>query len=147
MGCRKCPYYDCGLSDQYCDKIGGKTLLFGYCENAYSDIRKQINHSKQKRRNKRERDQKYKNHLKYLAKNVSGYPLPVMYADKIWIKGQGYIKNQKPYYKRCYRGRGKHSASHYHKKMSNKKIRRYEGELTRKGNIGYKLYDFWWKIS
>ena len=59
MGCRECPYYDCGLSDQYCDKVGGKNLLFGYCEDAYSEISKHVNHSKQKRTNRKERDQKH----------------------------------------------------------------------------------------
>lgn len=146
MECRDCLYYDCGLGGQYCNKVGGKNLLFGYCEDAYSDISKQINHSKQQRRNKRERDQKYENHLKFLNENVSGYPSPVIYTDEIWIRGQGYIENPKPYYKRLYRGRGK-GMSYYHKKMSNRKIRRYKGGLPKKGNWGHRLYDFWWELT
>lgn len=69
-----------------------------------------------------------------------------MYKDKIWIKGQGYIENPKPYYKRLYRGRGK-GMSYYNKKMSNKKIQRYKGELPKKGNPGHRLYDFWWELT
>lgn len=146
LGCRKCPYYDYGLGGQYCDKVGGKTLLFGYCEDAYSDIRKQINHSKQKRRNRRECDQKHENYLKFLAENVSKHPYPAIYTDEIWIRGHGYIGNPKPYYKRLYRGRGRYSKSNYHKKMSNRKIRRYREELPEKSNLCHRLYDFWWEL-
>ena len=113
---------------------------YGYpCEDAFLEIAKTKKHSKQKRRNKRERDQKHKNHLKFLAGNISGYPSPVIYTDEIWIKGQGYIENPKPYYKRLYRGRGRRSNSNYHKKMSNRKIRRYKGELPKKGNLSLSL--------
>lgn len=70
MECRKCPYYDYGLGGQYCDKVGGKTLLYGYCEDAYIQPIILENNYKQKRRNKRERDLIYKNHVKYLAKHI-----------------------------------------------------------------------------
>lgn len=130
----------------WCNKVGGKVHWAGRCTDAYSDIPKWINHQKQKRRNKRERDQKHKNHLKFLAENVQYYPASVIYTDVIWIKGQGYVENPKPYYKRLYRGRGRHSNSNYHKKMSNRKIRRYRGELSKKGNLSHRLYDFWWEL-
>ena len=126
----------------WCDKVGGKVYCFGHCTDAYSDITKYENHSKKKRRNKRERDLKYKNHLKYLAENTSGYPSPVMYTDEIWVKGYGYIKNPKPYYKRLYRGK----RSKYLKRQSSKKIRRYKGEL-HNGWYCHRLYDFWWEYS
>ena len=146
LECRECPYYDFGLGGQYCDKVGGKTSIYGYCTYVYPDTPKQISHSKQKRRNKRERDQKYGNHLKYLAENILGYPSPVMYTDEVWIRGHGNVDNLRPYYKRMYRGRGK-GMSYYHKKISNRKIRRYKGELPKKGNLCYRLYDFWWEIA
>ena len=146
LKCIECSYYDYGLGGQYCNKVGGKTLLYGYCTDVYEKNVTHKNRSKQKRRNKRERNQKYKNHLKFLAENVTGYPSPVIYIDEIWIKGQGYVENSKPYYKRLYRGRGRHSNSNYHKKMSNRKIRRYTGELSKKGNLSHKLYDFWWEL-
>lgn len=145
MNCENCSYYEYGLGGQYCDKVGGKNLLYGYCEDAYIELTIDKNDSKQKRRNKRERDQKHKNHLKFLAENIQDYPSPVIYTDEVWIRGKGYVKNPKPYYKRCYRGRGK-GVSHYHKKMSNKKIRKYKGELPKKGNFGHRLYDFWWEL-
>ena len=146
LECRNCPYCEYGLGGQYCEKVGGKTLLYGYCTYVYEKNAIHKNRSKQKRRNKRERDQKHKNHLKFLAENVTGYPSPVIYIDEIWIKGQGYVENPKPYYKRLYRGRGRCNNSNYHKKMSNRKIRRYTGELPKKGNLSHKLYDFWWEL-
>lgn len=146
LECKDCPYYDYGLGGQHCEKVGGKTLLFAYCEDACSEVKKQINHSKQKRKNKRERDQKHKNHLKFLAENISRYPYPVIYTDEIFIRGYGYAENPKPYYKRLYRGRGRRSNSNYHKKMSNRKIRRYRRELPKKGNLSHRLYDFWWGL-
>lgn len=147
LGCKNCPYYDYGFGGQWYDKVGGYNYKFGYCSDIYNIDTRHKNHSKQKRRNKRERDQKHKNHLKFLAENVTGCPSPVIYTDEIWIKGQGYVENAKPYYKRLYRGRGKHSNSNYHKKMSNRKIRRYKGELSKKGNLSHRLYDFWWELS
>lgn len=56
------------------------------------------------------------------------------------------VKNPKPYYKRRYRGYGRHSCSNYHKRMSNRKIRHYRGELPRNGYICHRLYDFWWQM-
>ena len=67
---RNCPYYDGGLGGQWCDKVGGYNYRFGYCSDVYSDEVIQKNHSKQKRRNKRGRAQKYKKHLKFLAENI-----------------------------------------------------------------------------
>lgn len=132
------------LAEQrWCDKVGGKISHFGRCEDAYSDIPKHENHSKQKRRNKRERDQKYKNHIKFLAEYPSGYPSPAVYRDEIFIRGQGYVENPKPYYKRYYR---KQRASKYHKRTSNKMIRRYKGDIPKKGNWCHKIYDFWWEM-
>ena len=42
---------------------------------------------------------------------------------------------------RWYRGK----RSKYFKQQSNRKIRRYKGEL-HKGNMAHKLYDFWWEL-
>ena len=146
LECKNCPYYDYALGGQWCDKVGGYNYRFGYCSDIYDKETKRKNRSKQKRRNKIERDQKHKDHLKFLAENIQYYPSPVIYNNEIWIKGQGYVENSKPYYKRLYRGRGRRSNSNYHKKMSNRKIRRYIGEIQKKGNLSHKLYDFWWEL-
>lgn len=125
----------------WCEKVGGKVYCFGLCEDAYSDTAKHENSKKTKhRRNKRERDLKYKNHLKHLAENTSGFPSGAYYVDEICVRGHGYIKNPKPYYKRLYRAR----RSKYLKKQSHRKIRRYKGDL-HKGWHCHRLFDFWWE--
>lgn len=147
LECIECPYYDSGLGGQYCDKVGGKTLLYGYCEDAYAQPIILQNHSKQKRRSKRERDQKYKNHIKFLSENIKYYPAPVMYTDLIYARGLGLIENPKPYYKRCYRGNHKGSRYKLYKKYANKKVRKYKGEIHNKGNQYRKIYDYWWIVD
>lgn len=143
LECKNFSYYDYDLGGQYYDKTGGKILVYGcYIDDYSSDIPKHINRSKQKRRNKRERNQKYKNHLKFLAENIKGHPSPAIYTDEVWIRGQGYVENPKPYYKRYYRGQ----CSKYIKRMSNKTTRRYKGDIPKKGNWCHKLYDFWYEL-
>ena len=66
------------------------------------------------------------------------YPSPVEYVDEIWLGGCYYIENTKPYYKRIYPGkRAKKSL----KKQSNRKIRRYKGEL-HNGYQCHKVFEF-----
>ena len=131
-----------------CDKVGGKVFWAGRCEDAYTEPVISQNRSKQKKRNKRERDQKYKNHLKFLAENIQYYPSPAIYVDEIWVKGQGYIKNPKPYYKRLYhdnhsRGKGLYK---YYKKYSNRCVRRYKKEI-HSGGAYKKIFDYWWTVD
>lgn len=127
----------------WCDKVGGKTHSLGYCSDRYEHNKeKRKSKTKKKRMNKRERYLKHQEHLRYLHR-VSGqyYPSPIRYVDEIWIKGVGYVDNPKPYYRRLYRG----ERSKYLKQQSNKKIRRYKGELHKGYQHIHKLYDFWWK--
>lgn len=121
----------------WCDKVGGKVYCFGYCTDAYPEVRRPEICSKKKRKNKRERDIVHKNHLKHLYRHHH-YSSPVCYSDEIYVKGQGYIENPRPYYKRIYRGR----RSKYFKKQSSKRIRRYKGEL-HNGWHCHRIYDFW----
>lgn len=94
LECIECPYYDYGLSGQYCDKVGGKTLLYGYCTYVYEKNATHKNNSKQKRRNKRERDQKHKNHLKFLAENVTGIHLQLHILTKFGLEDKDIPKTQ-----------------------------------------------------
>lgn len=125
----------------WCDKVGGKVYSFGHCSDWYEqDEENYKNHSKKKRINKRERYLKHQNHLRYLYETVGGYyPTPVRYVDEIWIKGIGYIKNPKPYYQRLYRGK----KSKYLKQLSNRKIRKYKGELHNGYQHVHKIFDWW----
>lgn len=124
-----------------CEKVGGKVFWARRCEDAYIQSSTSRNYSKQKRRNKRERDQKYKKHLKDLSKNVHHYPLPTIYIDKKYVKGEGWVENPKPYYKRCYRDNHKGGRYKYFKKSSNRCVRRYNREILFKGNQYRKIFD------
>lgn len=150
MECKDCAYGLTGSEGQagcflWCDKVGGRVDQMGSCSDVDADVRRQARYSAIRKRNRWERDQKHKSHLKYLSENTSGYPAPVIYRDEIWIKGRGYVANPRPYYKRVYRGRGK-GRSYRFKKESNRKIRRYRGDVPMKGNLVHRLYDFWWKM-
>lgn len=139
----------------WCEKTGGKVYWYGQCSDAYSNEIKHKKRSNRKKRSKRERDLKHKNHLKYLAENTSGHPSPAYPVDKngnyyisdpewlIWFPDDA--EQEFAYYKRRYRSSGKRSSSNYHKKMSNRKIRRYKGEISNGWNC-HKLYDYWWEM-
>lgn len=131
----------------WCDKVGGKVYWAGRCEDAYTESIVSQNRSKQKRRNKRERDQKHKNHLKFLAENVPYYPSPEIYRSEIYAMGRKYVEDLKPYYKRCYRGNHKGSRYKFYKKYSNRCVRRYKGEIHSKGNQHQKIMDYWWIVD
>lgn len=123
----------------WCEKVGGKVYCFGHCEDAYSDVPEDEETPRRNKINKRERHLRKERKLRKIVENSYGYPQSAMYIDKVYVKGYGYVENPKPYYKRLYRGK----SSSYHKKMSNKAIRRYKGELSN-GQMCHKLYDFWW---
>lgn len=164
MKCRDCPYikedFDIktqGITEKYdldeferscwCEKIGGEIWWYGQCSDAYDDISVQPkNRSKQRKRNKRERDLKYKQRLKFLAEYVDYYPCPVIYTGEIWIKGYGWVENPKPYYKRLYRDNHRGGRYKYYKKHSNRQVRRYKGELHNGGQYK-KVYDYAWQVD
>ena len=131
----------------WCDKVGGKVYCFGHCTDFYEDIDivKQKNSSKKKRRNKRERDLKYKNHVKYLAKNYPYYPPPAIPVDE-----DGCWNFDDPigtvYYRRTYKGNHKRNRYKYYKKYSNRKVRRYKGEIHRGGSYK-KVFNYWWTVD
>ena len=133
----------------WCDKVGGKVSWAYRCSDAYSELLDQTNHisSKKKRRNKRERDLKYKKHLKVLYENNQYYLSPVIYTDEIYVKGEGWVDNPKPYYKKRYRDNHKGGRYKYYKKYSNRCVRRYKGEIHAKGNQYRKIFDYWWTVD
>lgn len=162
MRCRDCPYgaeylqkmmehqsgKDVDDMEQFvwCDKVGGKIYQFGYCGEHNDMIFKDIkqNRSNKAKNNKYSRDVKYKNKIKRLYEDAGWhYPPPVVYVDEVCIKKHKYIKNPKPYYKRVYRNK----RSKYAKRQSNKKIRKYKGELHNGYQHIHKLYDFWWELN
>jgi hypothetical protein len=151
MHCQDCPYnetypYDFDDSEEqdiWCDKVGGKIWHFGRCSDADEiELKREQQYSKpskRRRKNKRERDEKYKRHLKWIADNVSGFPWAVYYVEDKYIRGQGFIPVEKPYYKRTYYN------SRYYKRYANRVARRYKGEIHR-GNAYRKIFDYRWAV-
>lgn len=102
LECKNCPYYDYALGGQWCDKVGGYVYRFGYCNDIYGVEIKHKNQCKQKRRNKRERDQKHRNHLKFLAENVTGYiHLQLYILTKFGLKDKDMLKIQNHIIRDC----------------------------------------------
>ncbi len=130
----------------WCDKVGGKVYCLGHCTDAYEDSDDiYINRSKKKRRNKGERDLKYKKHVKFLAQTISYYPPPAMPVDE-----NGEWNFDDPvgtvYYRRTYKGNHKKNRYKFYKNYSNRIVRRYRGEV---GNgCAYKrCFDYWWTVD
>ena len=88
---------------------------------------------------KRNRRKKYQQRLARF-KNIGWYPAPVQYADKYYC-GFYEIPRKKPYYKRFYISTW--DDYRFHKKLSNKKVRR---ALDVPSRGGYKkVHDLWWE--
>lgn len=163
MNCRECPYIkeEFGIKSQsinneyelmeieqncWCEKVGAKIYWYGECSDKFDDIPTTINSSKQKKKNKRERDQRYNQRLKFLAKNFQSYFLPpAIYTTVIWTKECGLVDNLKPYYKRLYRNKHRTGRNKYYKKLSNRIVRQYNGELHNGCNYK-KVFNLRWNV-
>lgn len=91
----------------------------------------------------------YKNRLARLANECVGYPIPVIYVDTRYAgfgdNAPKYIDVANPYYKRMYRdnhGNGIYTVS---KKIANRKVRRFKGELS-KGSQYKRVFDYWYTV-
>lgn len=83
---------------------------------------------------------KYKQYLKRLAKEGCDYPSPAVPVDcnGDYTDDPDDVK----YIRREYRGR----MSKFLKKIGNRKIRRYNGDIS--SGCEYKrLFDFWWELT
>lgn len=88
---------------------------------------------------KRNRRKKYQQRLARF-KNIGWYPAPVQYVDKYYCEFYE-IPRKKPYYKRFYISTW--DDYRFHKKLSNKKVRR---ALDVPSRGGYKkVHDLWWE--
>lgn len=95
------------------------------------------------RRSKRKRDRKYKHKLKKLH-SIGSFMTGAMYVDGDSRRGR---TAHKPFYMKCYKSGNHPKTSRLKscKKMSNKKVRHYNGEIS--NGCGYKkLYDLWWQM-
>lgn len=141
----------------WCDKVGGRIYKMGRCEECSNDdccknipspVKKNL--YRRNMRDKRVRREKHNRKLQRLYKINNWFPSIVVDRSvvSVWARGSwNEIRIGKPSYKRIYRSNnGKCGGSRYNKKMSHRKIRRYKGELPRRGNGSNKLYDYWWEI-
>ena len=141
----------------YCDKIGGKIGLYGYCsdaieldtENKEEKEDLHINETirlREKSRRKRKNDRKYKTRLKRQSEVVSYYP-GVAYPV---YKQNSYDRNKEDilYYKPT--NKSKHSLRYsYFKKVASKSVRNSGLEqLTGKQRGLYKkVFDYKWTVD
>lgn len=114
-----------------CDENYDDEIELSLGNDEFDDIENSAKFSGKSRMTKNERKEKYKARLKKLNEITNGYP-PIVSCEE---------KDGKIHYKRWYRGK----RSKYLKRQSNKRIRRYKGDLP-KGNQNHKLFDFWWEM-
>lgn len=135
--CDECPY----CSDDWCDKVGEKLSLYGICDDAVTTIHmNRINTNRQnrglayRRRMRRKKNKRRRDIIK-----TCGYHPPAGWLDYEWVGG-------------VYTDIGTHikyprdsNAQRFLKRESNKKVRRYKGDI-HKGNSYRKLFDYWWEL-
>ncbi len=166
--CRECPYVgervvektsECHgfaeISDRvedwnpeklFCEKIGGIPCLDGECQDAYQKVSEVRRYSRKKRLNAWRRKRKYKRHLKEIAimgelrrENCKN----CMYSGAVYMdeNANGDLL-EKPYYRRYWRG----SRFKEWRDISNRKVRRYKGDI-HNGGFYKKIFDYWWTVD
>lgn len=152
MNCNNCPYneetykkYKFDAEEEYveeniwCNKVGGRIRDCGHCYEDSAVTLPKNKPSRKKKRNKRERDLKYKKHLAFLCDTVGH---SAWYVDEIKFKGW-WVENPKPHYERIYRSK----MSKYLKNRANRRVRRYKSELHNGYHHIHKVFDFWWEYD
>lgn len=123
----------------YCVKTDGRLCWTGTCDKFPSEkIRRICNRNPKKRRStKRERDKKYKERMKHLYSMSADMVTPVdRYGH--YVKSNDEIS----YYRRVYYSK----RAAYHKKQSNKAIRKNKNVSVRDRGNYKKVYDVEWEI-
>lgn len=144
MGCAECPYIKNRIKPidkTYCPKLGSTIGNFGCCEMEARRMSRDRPYRRDRKLNHYDRDIKYKSRIKLLARNK----LHTWYAPAYPVDENGDYHgdvNTATYFKREYRG----SRSKYLKRQSNKKLRRYKGEVFMRGGGYRKVFDFWWEM-
>lgn len=125
----------------WCDKTGdGKFYCYGLCEDAFDDYTTKKTFGKRKtgmayRRNRT----KYKDERKRNIIATGGYNPAIGYIDYDFVDGKRVeVGNHIKYPKNS-------NAQRFLKKQSNRKVRRFRGEIS-SGNSYRKLFDYWWEL-
>ena len=119
-------------ADYFCVKTGSIVHPEDRCFDIEPDRPEWKKHSRKKKRTKREREVRYKNHLRMLSSGGFTRYAGAYYVDCV----------PKPYYVRYWRS-SQRSSFQYFKKYSNECVRRYKGEI-HKGCAYKKIFDYWW---
>lgn len=157
MDCRDCPYIktqfdildsgcheSSGMSNEiknrifekcFCQTTDDMICLNGRCGNVYPDKPENKNRFREKIRNKRERNLRYKRRLKRLSELPGGFS-GAIYDDR----------GAKPYYRRYYRSGRRNNRFKYYLKCAETKVRKYKGDI-HKGGAYRKVFDFWWFVD
>lgn len=146
--CNDCPYiadqrdYRSNMKECFCAKVGGKISDLEVCD---TEVVNRMTHNDAKPRlHKYKRDVIYKRHIKHIARSMLNKRKKYWYSVYLADHDGNYVDNLDDfvYTRREYRG----SRSKYLKRLSNRKLRRFAGEVGGRG--GYRrLFDFWWELD
>lgn len=91
----------------------------------------------------------YKKHLIRLHHDHKYYPAPVwkVSIDKTEFDPDDSIPCRYIRVSRDPHNSGNANRYVYYKRLSHRKVRRYRGELNRKGNGSNKIFDYWWTVD
>lgn len=111
-------------------------------EGALSDGARGREDSGRKRSSARERDRKYRDHLRQLVliqERMQGKS--AMYGGAV-MEEPGQDAGKKPFYRRYWRSVHNNRFRYWHK-ISNRKVRRYQGDIHHTGASYRKVFDYW----
>lgn len=139
MNCVTCPYLS---KTEYCAKVGD-VITSSNCYEEEEEVMPRV-FQKPRKWNRYERKQRYKAKLKRLSEMNLSYPAPVYPVGDYDMHSHKW-ENIK-YYKRYYKTNHVPGNSGYLKKLANKRVRRYTGEMPNR--CGYKkTFDYWWELT
>lgn len=129
----------------WCPKTGGKIWAYGRCEDAVEES-PVVTVEGERHLSRREAEERYKDHLKFLADFCAYYPSPAEKMDFnrkiVYDEGLGKddVDARTVYHKRYWVNRnGRKGRAHFSKNQANRKVRRYKGDLS-DGNEYKNLY-------
>ena len=165
LGCRGCPYANgkaafgghepTGIYSRtgeqimevhFCEKTGGMPCMDGGCGDAYQEEPEGRRYSGKKRLAAKERNRKHQRHLRKLAsisERMQGKN--TMYGGAVLVDGEAGTAGKKTFYRRYWRG-GHNNRFRYWRRVSNRKVRRYRGDV-HNGGAYRKIFDYWWTVD
>lgn len=129
----------------FCEKTG-MPYLDGGCSDAYQEEPEGRRHQGKQRMAARERNRKYQKHLRKLA-SISGrmQGKSAMYGRAVLVDREAEGAGKNLFYRKCWRG-CHHNRFRYWRRVSNRKVRRYRGDVHNGGSYR-KIFDYWWTVD